>query len=29
MKKLKVKMNTPVYLGISIPEISETLMYEF
>ena len=29
MKKLKVKMNTPVYLGLSILEISKTLMYEF
>ena len=29
MKKLKVKMNEPVYLGLSILEISKTLMYEF
>ena len=29
MKKSKVKMNKPVYLGLSILEISETLMYEF
>ena len=29
MKKTKVKMNKPVYLGWSILEISETLMYEF
>ena len=29
MKKLKVKMNKPVYLGLSILEISKTLMYEF
>ena len=29
MKKTKVKMNKPVYLGLSILEISETLMYEF
>ena len=29
MKKAKVKMNKPVYLGLSILEISETLMYEF
>ena len=29
MKKTKVKMNKPVYLGMSILEISKTLMYEF
>ena len=29
MKKIKVKMNKPVYLGLTILEISKTLMYEF
>ena len=29
MKKMKVKMNKPVYLGLSISEIIKTLMYEF
>ena len=29
MKKTKVKMNKPVYLGLSILEISKTMMYEF
>ena len=29
MKKIKVKMNKPVYLGLSMLEISKTLMYEF
>ena len=29
MKKTKIKMNKPVYLGFSILEISKTLMYEF
>ena len=28
-KKIKVKMNKPVYLGLSILQISKTLMYEF
>ena len=28
MKKVKRKMNKPVYLGLSILEISKTLMYE-
>ena len=28
MKKIKVKMNKPVYVGLSILENSETLMYE-
>ena len=28
MKKTKIKMNKPVYLGLSILEISKTLMYE-
>ena len=28
-KKTKVKMNKPVYLGLSILEISKTLAYEF
>ena len=28
-KKIKVKMNKPVYLGLSILEINKTLMYEF
>ena len=27
--KVEVKMNKPVYLGLSILEISKTLMYEF
>ena len=27
MKKIKVKLNKPVYLGLSISEISETLIY--
>ena len=29
MKKIELKMNKPVYLGLSILEISKTLMYEF
>ena len=29
MKKTKVKMNKPVYLRMSILNISKTLMYEF
>ena len=29
MKKIKVKMNKPIYLGLSILEINKTLMYEF
>ena len=29
MKKIKLKMNKPVYLGLSILEISKLLMYEF
>ena len=29
MKKTKVKINKPVYQGLSILEISKTLMYEF
>ena len=29
MKKVKVKMNNPVYLEFSILEISKTIMYEF
>ena len=28
-KKTKVKMNTPIYLGMSISDVSKTLMYEF
>ena len=28
-KKIKVKMNMPVYFGMSILEISKTLMYEY
>ena len=29
MKKIKVKMNKPVYLGLSILETSKTLICEF
>ena len=29
MKKIKVEINKPVYLGLSILEINKTLMYEF
>ena len=29
MKKSNVKMNKPIYLGLSILEIGNTLMYEF
>ena len=29
MKKIKVKMNKPVYLGFLILEVSKMLMYEF
>ena len=29
MEKTKVKMNKPIYLGMSILDISRTLMYEF
>ena len=29
IKKIKVKMNKPVYLGLSILEISKPLIYEF
>ena len=29
IKKIKVKRNKPVYLGLSILEISKTPMYEF
>ena len=29
MKKTKVEMNNPVYLGLPVLAISKTLMYEF
>ena len=29
MKKVKVKMNKPIYLGLSIIEVSKIIMYEF
>ena len=28
MKKIKVKMNKPMHLGLSILQISKTLMYD-
>ena len=28
-EKGKIKMNKPVYLGLSVLEITKTLMYEF
>ena len=28
-EKIKIRMKKPVYLGLSILEISKTLMYEF
>ena len=29
MKKAQILMNKPVYLGLSIPELSKILMHEF
>ena len=29
MTKIKLKMNKPIYLGLSILEIRKTLMFEF
>ena len=29
MRKIKVKMNKPIYLGMAILDISKILMYEF
>ena len=29
MKKTKVKMNKPIYLGQATSDLSKTLMYEF
>ena len=29
MKKTKVKMNKPIYLGMSVLNINKALMYEF
>ena len=29
MNKTKVKMNKPIYLGLSVLEITKTIMYEY